>query len=128
MVAWCTSRSMVASVMAWSFVGYDNIWPDRLEQLLLGHQAIPILHEIAQQLEALASKRNLAILVRDAEIVAGWRHAVMGAERLVALRQILLRVGIEIAEGRRQAVAAMLLGNAAERPQRILQALGQCDE
>jgi len=27
-----------------------------------------------------------------------------------------------------QAVAAMLLGNAAERPQRILQALGQRDE
>ena len=52
----------------------------------------------------------------------------MGAERLVAERQILLGVGIEIAEGGRQAVAAMLLGNAAERPQRILQALGQRDE
>ena len=36
----------------------------------------------------------------------------MGAERLVAERQILLGVGIEIAEGGRQAVAAMLLGNA----------------
>ena len=66
--------------------------------------------------------------MRDAGVVAGWRHAVMGAERLVAQRQILLGVGIEIAEGGRQAVAAMLLGNAAERPQRILQALGQRDE
>jgi hypothetical protein len=60
--------------------------------------------------------------------MAAWRHAVMGAERLIAERQILLGIGIEIAEGGRQAVAAMLLGNAAERPQRILQALGQCDE
>ena len=42
-------------------VGYDNIRPDRLEQLLLGHQAIRILHEIAQQLEALRAKRKLAI-------------------------------------------------------------------
>ena len=47
--------------MCQRFVGYDNIWPDRLEQLVLGHQAIWILHEIAQQLEALAAKRNLAI-------------------------------------------------------------------
>ncbi len=52
----------------------------------------------------------------------------MGAGRLVAERQILLGVGIEIAEGGRQAIAAMLLRNAAERPQRILQALGQRDE
>jgi hypothetical protein len=43
------------------FVSHDNIWPDRLEQLLLGHQAIWILQEIAQQLEALPAKRNLAI-------------------------------------------------------------------
>src|SRR5208282_5832868 len=68
------------------------------------------------------------VLMREAGVVTGWRHAVMAAERLVALRQILLRVGIEIAEGGRQAIAAMLLGNAAERPQRILQALGQRDE
>ncbi len=35
---------------------------------------------------------------------------------------------IEIAEGGRQAVAAMLQRGAAERPQRILQPLGQCHE
>src|SRR5277367_6240768 len=55
-----------------------------------------------------------AVLVADAGIVAGRRHAVMGAERFVALRQILLGVGVEIAEGRRETVASMLLGNAAE--------------
>jgi hypothetical protein len=35
--------------------------PDRPEQLVLGHQAVRILHEIAQQLEALAAERDLAI-------------------------------------------------------------------
>ena len=41
------------------------------------------------------------------------RHAVVGAERFVTRRQILLGVGAQIAEGGREAVAAMLLGNAA---------------
>ena len=44
----------------------------------------------------------------------------MGAERFVPLRQILPGVGVEIAEGRRETVAAMLLGNAAQRPQGVL--------
>ena len=44
---------------------------------------------------------------------------------LVACRQILLGVGAQIAEGGRQAVAEMLLGNAAQRPQGVLQTLGQ---
>jgi hypothetical protein len=43
------------------FFGYNNIRPDRLEQLLLGHQAIRILQKIAQHLEILRAKRNLAI-------------------------------------------------------------------
>ena len=61
-----------------------------------------------------------AVLVADAWIIAGRRHAVMGAERFVALRQILFRVGSQIAEGRRETVGAVLLGNAAQRPQRVL--------
>ena len=69
-----------------------------------------------------------AVLVRHAAIVAGRLHAVMGAQRLVAARQILPRVVVEIAEGRRQAVAAMLQRGAAERPQRVLQPLGQRHE
>ena len=56
------------------------------------------------------------ILMRHAGIVAGRRHAVMAAERLVARRQILLGVGGEIAERRREAVASVLLGNPAQRP------------
>src|SRR5208282_6171601 len=53
----------------------------------------------------------------DAWIVAGRRHAVIGAERFVALRQILLGVGAQITEGRRETVAAILLRNAARRPE-----------
>src|SRR5207302_2056109 len=52
----------------------------------------------------------------------------MAAQRLVATRQILLCVTIEVAEGGGQAVAAMLQGGAAERPQRILHSLGQRHE
>src|SRR5215471_5724355 len=51
----------VAYAMRQRFVRDDDIRPDRLEQLLRGHQAIRILHEIAQQLEALRPKCNLAI-------------------------------------------------------------------
>ena len=69
-----------------------------------------------------------AILVADAGIVAGRRHAVMGAECFVALRQILLGIGVEITEGRRETVAAMLLGNAAHRPQGVLEPFRQRDK
>ena len=66
-----------------------------------------------------------AVLVRDAGIVARRRHAVMGTQLLVAPGEVLLGVTIEVAERRRQAVAAMLFRHAAERPQRILQAFGE---
>ena len=81
-----------------------------------------------RSLEMAVGTLDRAVLVADAGIVAGRRHAVMGAERLVARRQILLGVGVEIAEGRREAVAAMLLGNAAQRPQGVLQPFRQRDE
>src|SRR5580704_13516235 len=68
------------------------------------------------------------VLMRYASIVAGRLHAVMRAQRLIATRLILPCVVIEIAEGGGQAVAAMLQRGAAERPQRILQPLGQCNK
>jgi hypothetical protein len=52
----------------------------------------------------------------------------MQAQRLVAARLILLRITIEVAKGGRQVVAAMLQRRPAERPQRILQPLGQRHE
>src|SRR5438045_5550196 len=60
-----------------------------------------------------------AVLVRQAPIVAGRLHAVMSAQRLVASRLVLPRVIVEIAEGSRQTVAAVLQRGLAERPQRI---------
>src|SRR3954453_19663947 len=65
------------------------------------------------------------ILVRYAGIVAGRRHAVVVAERLVACRQILLGVGSEIAEYGRETVASVLLGNTVQRPQGVLQPFRQ---
>ena len=52
----------------------------------------------------------------------------MGAQLLVAPGEVLLGLTIEIAERRRQAVAAVLLRHAAQRPQRVLQAFGQRHE
>src|ERR1700740_3477513 len=49
----------------------------------------------------------------------------MSAQRLIATRLILTCVVVEIAEGGRQAVAAMLRWRATKRPQRVLQSLGQ---
>ena len=71
---------------------------------------------------------NRAVLVCDTRIVARRRHAIVAHQRSVTLRQILPRVDPQIAERRRQAVAAMLARHAAERPQRVLQALGKSDE
>jgi len=64
---------------------------------------------------------DCAVLVRLPRIVARRRHPVMGAQPLVAAGHILLCIAVEIAEGGRQAVTAMLQGRPAERPQGILQ-------
>ena len=61
----------------------------------------------------------------DAAIVAARCHAVMRAERVVAPGQVGAGVGVEVAERRRQAVAAMFARCPAERPQGALQAFGQ---
>ena len=68
------------------------------------------------------------VLVTDAGIVAGRNHAVVRAKRLVASRQIRLGVIVQITKRRRKAVAAMLFGSATQRPQGVLEALGQSDE
>ena len=52
----------------------------------------------------------------------------MDAQLLVAPRQVLLGLTIEIAERRRQAVAAVLFRHAAQRPQRVLQAFRERHE
>ena len=71
---------------------------------------------------------NGAVLVGDTGVVARRGHAVVGAHGIVASGQVVAGVTVEVAEGRRQAVAAMLGRNPAERPQGVLQALGQGHE
>ena len=68
------------------------------------------------------------VLVGEAGVVARRRHAVVGAERLVASGQVLLGSFIEVAEGGREAVGAVLAWGAAERPEGVLQALGERHE
>src|SRR3990172_1652076 len=79
-------------------------------------------------LEMAVRTLDRSVLVRDTRVVARRPHVVMAHEPLVAPRQILLGVAVEVAERGRQAVAAMLVRYAAEPPQRILQSLGQGDE
>jgi len=69
-----------------------------------------------------------AVLVRDARVVAGRGHAVMLAQRLVAAGLVGGGIAVEVAEGGREAVGAMLGRCAAKRPQGVLQAAGQGGE
>src|SRR5690606_9881241 len=71
---------------------------------------------------------NRAVLMGDPGVIAGRGHAVMDTQLLIALRQILARRTTQVPEGGGQAVAAMFARDTAERPQRILQSLSQCDE
>ena len=64
----------------------------------------------------------------NARIVAGRRHLVVCTQIVVAPRQVLPGVAVEIAECSRQTIAAMLLGHTAERPQGVLQAFSQRHE
>src|SRR3954469_12885535 len=70
---------------------------------------------------------DAAVLMRQAGVVAARLHAVVEGERLIEPGQVLPGLAVEIAEGRREAVAAVLLRHAAERPERVLQPLGERD-
>jgi len=69
-----------------------------------------------------------AVLVGHAGIVAGRRHAVVGAQRLIAPGEVGLGRLVEIAEGRRQAVGPVLARRPAQQPQPVLEPFGQGDE
>ena len=109
--------------------------PDHLvDEATIGSEILELARAAQQELvakrvlEVTMGTLDRAVLVRDAAIVARRRHAVMGAQLLVAAGEVLLGVTIEIAERRRQAVAAVLFRHAAERPQRVLQAFGERHE
>ncbi len=83
-------------------------------------------------LEMAVGTLDRTVLVEaDARIVAGQRHAVIGAERLVARvvrSSFASAFKLRKAAGRGCRCVESSFGNAAERPQRVLQPFGQRDE
>jgi hypothetical protein len=67
---------------------------------------------------------DIAILMRDARIVAGRLHPVMGHQGLVALGPVFALALVQLADSRRQMIGAVLLGHASYLPQAALQAFG----
>ncbi len=112
-----------------------------LAGIVLGHQAgepAPIGVEIAE-IAAAAHDQALrdavlqvpvraldrAVLVAFAGIAARRGEPVVGAEAIVRGGDVRLRLRIEVAIGRRQAVRAQLARQATQRGERLAQALGQ---
>ena len=79
-------------------------------------------------LEVAMGALDRTVLVGEAGVVAGRRHAVMGAQGFVAAGEILLGGLVEIAEGGREAVGAVLARHAAQGPEGVLQPFGQRHE
>src|SRR4051795_9811539 len=77
-------------------------------------------------LEMAVRTLDRAILVRDTQIVARRGHAVVAHQFLITQRLILRSLTRQVAERRRETVAAMLVRRPAEPPQRVLQSLRQC--
>jgi hypothetical protein len=67
---------------------------------------------------------DIPILMRDARIVPGRLHAVMGHEGLVAFRPVLALALVQLANSSRQMIGAVLLRYASYLPQAALQAFG----
>ena len=93
---------------------------DLVDEAAVGIKVVEVSAPAQQQrvlqrfLEMAMRALDRPVLMRDAGIVAGRRHSVVAHQRLVALRQVLLGIAIEVAERRRQAVAAVLERYAAE--------------
>src|SRR5262245_7964082 len=109
--------------------------PDHLiDELAIGSKVGEVARAAQKQrilnglLQMAVRTLDRTVLMRDAAVVAGWFHAVVAHELLIAAGEVLLLVAGQVAEGRREAVAAVLFGHGAERPQRVLQALGEGNE
>src|ERR1700731_2460216 len=109
--------------------------PDHLvDEATVGSEILELARAAQQEfvakraLEVTMGALDRAVLVCDASIVARRHHAVMGAQLLIAAGEVLLGITIEIAERRRQAVAAVLLWYPTQPPQRVLQAFRERHE
>ena len=104
---------------------------DRVDEGAIGVEIGEVARAAQQQgvrerlLEMAVRAFDRAVLVGDADVVARRGHAVVAHQRRIALRDVFPRIGGQVAERCRQAIAAVLLWRAAERPQRVLQALSQ---
>src|SRR5437763_5220831 len=104
---------------------------DLVDETAVGVQVVKVTTAPQEQcilqrlLEMAVRTLDRAILVRDTRVVPCRYHVVIAHEPLVAPRQIFLRIAVQVAECRRETVAAMLARRAAESPQRILQTLGK---
>jgi hypothetical protein len=47
--------------MGQRLVSHNDVWPDRLNQFLLGHKTISVFNKITQDLEGLRAQLNIAI-------------------------------------------------------------------
>jgi len=62
--------------------------------------------------------------MRDARIVPGGLHPVMGHEGLVAFGPVFALAFVQLAHGGRQMIGTMLLRHASYLPQATLQSFG----
>jgi len=107
---------------------------DLVDEATVGGEVVEVVRASHQQgvidrpLEVSVRSFDGTVLVSDAGIVASGCHAVVGHEVLVATRQVGAGIPVQVAECRRQTVAAVLSRHPAERPERVLQAFGEGDE
>ncbi len=95
--------------------GRGDVCPDRVEVARTTQQQRTLDGALEMPVRAFDG----AVLVRFALVVAGGRHAVVSAQRRVTRRGVFPLVPVEVAIGRRQAVAAVFPRCAAERPQDV---------
>ena len=104
------------------------------DEATIGIEVIEVVRAAQQQglfdgaLEVAVGAFDAAVLMGGAAVVARGLHAVVVAQLLVAAGEIIAGRLIQIVVGGRQAVGAVLAGDAAEQPQGVLAAAAQGDE
>ena len=106
---------------------------DLVDEAAIGTKIVEVVTAAQKQrithcaLEVAMRALDGAVLMGNAAVVARRLHSVVSTERFVTRGEIVARFAFEIAERRRQAVAAVLARCATEHPQRVLQPFGQRD-
>src|SRR3954447_19056936 len=124
--------SPAANAMTWAFETIGTASKSNVMSVLpAGRRASMVTAATQEQrvlqtlLEMAVRTLDRAILVRDTQIVARRGHAVVAHQFRITQRLILRSLTRQVAERRRETVAAMLVRRPAEPPQRVLQSLRQ---